>query len=291
LSEPFAIPVLNSLFGSHLKNIGAALPLALWFIDRATSVSSENDALEGLVLHGKSLTSEDISKHLGALPRNVRNHVARLQDHGYIRKEKNGAGHSFFVIGFLAECAAKKFRGSANGYRAPEDNCHESEKRGKKMPPHNNRVYNPTRNITPQRQNHSAHSAGDPSPDTGKLISFDDAVGALKDHREGMTGPGTFHLGPKDHKTINAWLEANPNISLQQLQLCLSHRARSDINRSDFVESFFPKIMKFEAGPLDRYGQPKGGVNGNAGKSEARNERTKAAVQRGIEEAINELSA
>lgn len=89
----FYIYVKNDLLEpKHYKNMGKAVWLYLWLLDKMTSVN-ENGI--GRVLGGRPITHDDMYKDLGIPRRNYQRYVSTLRDCGYINTIRTSKG---FVI-------------------------------------------------------------------------------------------------------------------------------------------------------------------------------------------------
>jgi hypothetical protein len=92
MSETFTIPISNGILTSdHCRDIGPALWVYLWMIDRTTKeVPGEDGQLEGLVLGGAQVRAAVIAADLGLSVRLVHEHIKRLR--AYIRVIPMGEG-------------------------------------------------------------------------------------------------------------------------------------------------------------------------------------------------------
>ena len=88
----YAIPVSNGIL-EHCEQIGVAIWVFLWMLDRTTvEAPGEDGQIEGLVYGGRPVPARDIANDLRLAPRVVHLHIARLLEHGYIRKIGSGDG-------------------------------------------------------------------------------------------------------------------------------------------------------------------------------------------------------
>jgi hypothetical protein len=94
MSETFVIPVSNGILTpEHCQNIGPAVWVFLWMLDRTTKeVANSEGHLEGLVLGGLQVRSSKIADDLGIATRTVHEHIDRLCQRGYLRKIDCGDG-------------------------------------------------------------------------------------------------------------------------------------------------------------------------------------------------------
>ncbi|MEN6370915.1 MAG: helix-turn-helix domain-containing protein [Armatimonadota bacterium] len=104
-SYPFTV-WSGLLTPEHVHNIGPASWVYMWCIDRITK---EEDGL-GIVLGGKPVTYEDISRDLGIPVPTVRKHVSRLKAYGYLEIIRTQSAIKIFVT------KSKKFKVSKNGH-------------------------------------------------------------------------------------------------------------------------------------------------------------------------------
>lgn len=89
----FYIYVKNDLLEpKHYENMGKAVWLYLWLLDKMTSVN-ENGV--GKVLGGRPIVYEEIKEGLGIPQRNYQRYVATLRQYGYINTIRTSRG---FVI-------------------------------------------------------------------------------------------------------------------------------------------------------------------------------------------------
>lgn len=78
----------------HLKRLGPAFPLFVWFIDRTTQ---EQDGI-GIVLGGKPVTAEEVAESMGVDERTTRRQMDRLEHHGYIERTLTPRGYTVRVM-------------------------------------------------------------------------------------------------------------------------------------------------------------------------------------------------
>jgi hypothetical protein len=91
----YRIPVWNGLLEPrHLKRIGPALAMFLWFVDRTTM---EKDGI-GTVLRGMPVTTVVLAQSLGCSERNARRVLKRLAKEGYIERTRTPRGYSVRVV-------------------------------------------------------------------------------------------------------------------------------------------------------------------------------------------------
>jgi len=104
----FGIYVKNDLLEpKHVKNMGNAIWLYLWLLDKMTSIN-ENGI--GKVLGGKPITYEEVNKDVPLPIRNYRRYIGKLRDGGYINTIRTPAGLSISL-----NKAFKPFRSAKNG--------------------------------------------------------------------------------------------------------------------------------------------------------------------------------
>jgi hypothetical protein len=299
--DPYRIIVINTYFiDGHAKKIGPAIQVALWIIDRTTAITWQGNAPEAIVAGGEFFTGDKISREMrqDESARNIRNHISRLKMNGYLRTEREHGrdGERLFATCFLAECAAnKKPAWKEIFYRQPELIFPDG---GKKLPRNKD---NPAIPSTLQEDKPSAAPApqtkSSPSHDeNGTALTHPQVVESLKAYSDdiwqvrNLPGPAPFHFGKKDGAAVKIWLRDYPDVTLETLRKCLHNRARSDLNASEPFSVLISKILQFEAGPLDGFLRPKGGNNGNfSSKSEAKNDRAKAAIDRGVKAAVSRV--
>lgn len=91
----FGIEIKNNLLDpKHIINMGAAVWLYMFLIDKITSVSEEQI---GLVLGGKPLKYEEIKLELGISDRTYSRWIIDLENNGYITTKRTPHGLIFYV--------------------------------------------------------------------------------------------------------------------------------------------------------------------------------------------------
>lgn len=112
----FGIYVKNELLEpKHVKNMGNAIWLYLWLLDKMTSIN-ENGL--GKVLGGKPITYQEVYKDVPIPLRNYRRYVEKLRDNGYINTIQTPRGLSFSI-----NKAFKPFK-SVDKYKSDVPNLH-----------------------------------------------------------------------------------------------------------------------------------------------------------------------
>ena len=89
-------------------------------------------------------------------------------------------------------------------------------------------------------------------------------------------------------KQLAMLLAASPNLTLDTFQRCLNHRAKSEVAHGDRPREWLGTILKYQEGPLDKYGKPQGAGNGTY---QGKTEHTVSAAQRVIEAIENRNAA
>lgn len=98
----FGIYVKNDLLEpKHYKNMGEAVWIYMWLLDKVTSV---NENGQGKVLGGKPITYAEIQTDLGIHQNTYTNHLNKLREHGYVNTLRTPRG---LVI--LVNKSAKRF--------------------------------------------------------------------------------------------------------------------------------------------------------------------------------------
>jgi hypothetical protein len=77
-------------------------------------------------------------------------------------------------------------------------------------------------------------------------------------------------------KQLAMLLAASPGLTLETFQRCLNHRAKSEVAHGDRPREWLGTILKYQEGPLDKYGKPQGAGNGTT----QGNHKPNAAVDR-----------
>lgn len=96
MGETFTIPVSNGILTPvHRRQMGSALWVFLWMIDRTTKeIPGQDGILEGMVLGGTQIRASSIAKDLDFSPRAVHEHIETLCRHKYVRRIDGGLGMS-----------------------------------------------------------------------------------------------------------------------------------------------------------------------------------------------------
>jgi len=108
----FGIEIKNDLLDpKHLNNIGVAIWLYMWFLDKMTSIGEDG---VGKVLGGKPIKHKEVEKELGINQRTYSRWLGILRQHGYITAIRTPYGISIRV-----NKAFKRFnkRYDKNGYQ------------------------------------------------------------------------------------------------------------------------------------------------------------------------------
>jgi len=104
----YPIPVWNGIF-DHRRNIGSALWVFLWCLDRIT----REDSGVGFVLGGATVTAGRIAQELHDSERTVRRHLERLGSRGYVALKRDPHG---FVITVANSCKLNIWRSDKSGH-------------------------------------------------------------------------------------------------------------------------------------------------------------------------------
>lgn len=98
---PLAIGILDK---HHVREIGEAIWVYLWLINRTTKEVESLSGKLGMVLNGRPVPSGTIAEELGLLPRTVRSHLQRLAEKSYIDIQSKGGGGQVIAV-----CKSKKW--------------------------------------------------------------------------------------------------------------------------------------------------------------------------------------
>lgn len=60
----------------------------------------------------------------------------------------------------------------------------------------------------------------------------------------------------RDSAVLRGLLESHPDLQLEDFKKCLRNRAHSQVNPAELPHTWLRDVLKFAAGPLDRYGKP-----------------------------------
>jgi hypothetical protein len=95
LDRTYTIPVSNGVLEKkHREQIGAAVWVFLWLIDRTT----DEEEGQGRVLHGDPLPFARIAESLGEDERTIKRHIDRLEKYNYVVRINHGAGKPWGYI-------------------------------------------------------------------------------------------------------------------------------------------------------------------------------------------------
>lgn len=182
----FFISITNNLLEEkHYENMGNAIWLYMWLIDRMTDISEG----QGIVNHGHPVTFEMIQKNFGDMTdRTYRNWVKRLRDTGYINTVQAKYG-LFITINKAKKNFNKKAQSSpANNFLAESKTAIQP---GKKVPPARKKVsvspekdflaLNKNTNTTTNTTNINNRTKATMSPEHAEISKlFYEAIKALK---------------------------------------------------------------------------------------------------------------
>lgn len=96
IMKGFYIQISNGLLErKHYENMGQAVWLFMWLLDKMTSVSEEG---VGLVLGGKPIKFEEVEEDLGMSYATYKRWVSTLRKAGYVETTRTSFGYKFKVI-------------------------------------------------------------------------------------------------------------------------------------------------------------------------------------------------
>jgi len=75
-----------------------------------------------------------------------------------------------------------------------------------------------------------------------------------------------FLWNGSEAKALALLLSAAPDMTVEVFTQCVRNRARSDVAHGERPRIWLETLPKYQSGPLDRYGVPKGDGNGTGGK-------------------------
>lgn len=91
----YNVPISNTLLeNKHFQNMGLAIWLFIWFIDKMTKIDNDGN---GRVLGGKPITYEEIKDHFDISRRTYNRWVDALRDNGYISTTRTPHGLQIVV--------------------------------------------------------------------------------------------------------------------------------------------------------------------------------------------------
>jgi hypothetical protein len=258
------IPVSTGLLEpKHVKAIGGACWVYLWFINRVTKdVQVESADFDGIVLGGQPVAIARISEELGIPYDTCRKHVARLVRSKYITQDKiSGLACSYVVK------SSKKWLWQRCGNES-----------------------------TATHGRASGHKRSDPTPvvvapaTTDGLGNKETVQVAQNENREEQPSPPGGEVDPR-HASLRTeiqkrWLRANPGKpaapwngrtastlkrllidnpawKTEQLEQCINNRFASEMNHAEDPVFWIPRLLSYASGPLDQFNKPKGIRNGN----------------------------
>lgn len=65
-----------------------------------------------------------------------------------------------------------------------------------------------------------------------------------------------YWWGKRESAVLRELLKSGPDLQLSVFKRCLQNRAQSDVNPADLPHTWLRDVLRFAAGPLDRYGKP-----------------------------------
>lgn len=258
----FIIPVSNGILEKkHREQIGSAIWLFLWLVDKSTKDVPVEDGFEGLVLGGAPITTLYIAEHIGESVRSVRYHLDELARYEYIRVEPRAGGANSYSVK-----KSKKFFRSRAVLVAAEAEDKTLPLQEVATPPAENvqggckifPLYKEEIPETNQRQEAAAakpQKKGDP-----RRADFIEDHQKYYLHRNGKP----YHFeGGKDGKNIDGFLKNNPDVTREQWREMLRHRSNSpDVKQQDGIDhtdplwSWVGNARRYQGGPKDRYWHP-----------------------------------
>jgi Winged helix-turn-helix DNA-binding len=84
----------------HVQAIDSSSPLwvYLWLLNRVTRDDENGEQFDGIVLHGRPVSIQQIADELGIRYRACRRHLSRLVDAGYVVQKKTGVGMCTYTV-------------------------------------------------------------------------------------------------------------------------------------------------------------------------------------------------
>jgi DNA-binding transcriptional ArsR family regulator len=286
----YIIPLSNGILARHHReNIGAAIWLFLWMIDKSTKErpAQDGDGLEGLVLGGKPITVSYIAEQTGESQRSVHFHLACLKDHGYIVSIPHRGGASGYAIR-----KSKKFHRGRAVVPSHEEDVSDREPLQEpaelEVTPllkvaggaakisegfcNNFRRNKEDKTRTIQGQDikplRSKKQGADVDP---RRAVFIEDFQKFHNHRN----PGvTFHFDAKDGINLDRWLKENSDINREQWQQILRNRSKSPskdepsgIDHAAPLWTWVGRARQYLTGPKDRFWNPVNRKGGNHAQS------------------------
>ena len=264
----------------HMHRIGPALREFLWLISHETRE-------EGRILNGTPITSHRIAAELGEHRNTASRNLARLEREGYISRE-HGKGYVYSYR--IAN--SKKWIGSytENGAATPAATVPAAPEMVHQL--HHKRCSSCTTNGARNKEvdkevdivdkNPSAKGAGkcaNPSPKKEvdpRHLQVREFIRAC--YAKANPGLPAMPWNPRAAGELTQLLKANPSWTAEQLCRCVVHRFESTENHAKQPSEWIPKLPSYAAGPLDEYGKPKGGNNGNRNRAQQRQNSNLAAL-------------
>lgn len=273
----FYIPVSNGLLEKkHRDQMGSAIWLFLWLIDKCTSEEQDQDGWRGFVLGGSPITARYIAEQLGESERSVRRHLQKLEEHSYIViLSRTGEASSYAVR------KSKKFHRSRSFLLEPElpgqgelrakTSGMESFSPGQQCPAPRKDVSNPPDNVVRANKEYKTETIQRQKSSTRARRGWEQSENQVDPRRKEFIDILDQHLKgtipdeearPKIHPhatlPLDRFLKDYPKLNAAGFRRWLKHREDSDrVNFTEMPRAWIPKLSKYAGGPLDRYGKPK----------------------------------
>lgn len=106
-----------------------------------------------------------------------------------------------------------------------------------------------------QSQSQKKKEPSAPQPKTDPR--FKEAIESIKKYWDFKNPGAPFIWDASEGKQLKRLLEASPQLTLVQIQLCLQHRARSDVAHTERPRRWLENLLNYANGPLDKFGKPK----------------------------------
>jgi hypothetical protein len=264
----YTIPVSNGIF-DHRSRIGAAIWVFMWCIDHTTKeVSTGDGKADGLVYNGRPVLLGEIASELELCATSVREQLSHLAKAGYIRKINHGNGrpNGYAVVN------SKRFNSRKEVNHETKTTPPEKHQGSIGTPPEirqgtpPEKHQDPARNLVGPRQksitviketkqNISKQKALPAKREPGDP-KFKVCVTHLADYWKEKNPRFNFPFGKPGGQQLKAFLENNPDLTVDQFSEIVRNRSLSQKNHADPPHVWLPDAMKYAGGPLNAYSQP-----------------------------------
>jgi len=296
----YVIPVSNGILEPrHREEIGSAIWLFLWLIDKSTKEQEDgNGGWLGLVLGGTPITARYVGEQIGESERSARRHLKQLEDAGYIIVLESTGEASGYAIRkskkfhrvkpFIVEAENEKPEEKPEQPR-PKMADVEAEPRPEVAAPPAKNGQNPGQICPRNKEEITGHIQGEDSKPLRtkkrravdpRRIAFIDALKRAWD----FYNPGVkFEPSPAMFRNLDLFMRTKRSLELDEFKRWLFNRFTSEgVVPSEPIEKWIGGLEKYAHGPLDRYGKTptkSGAQNGDHSKAQQRQNNSIDAIK------------